>query len=104
MPNMTISSSGNKEWRNKNNNLHREDGPAVEYSSGTKVWYFNGKRHRFTGPALVWDNGYVQWWLNDEKINPENHPFCIFRNDYDLSEEYEKWPKDMKALFKLTYG
>ena len=25
-------------------NPHREDGPAVEYSDGTKSWYLNGQR------------------------------------------------------------
>ena len=27
-----------------NDQLHREDGPAVEYYSGNKFWYLNGKR------------------------------------------------------------
>jgi hypothetical protein len=26
-----------------NDNLHREDGPAVEWADGTKSWYLNGK-------------------------------------------------------------
>jgi hypothetical protein len=24
--------------------LHREDGPAIEYASGSKSWYLNGKK------------------------------------------------------------
>ena len=27
-----------------NGKRHREDGPAREYASGTKVWYLNGKK------------------------------------------------------------
>ena len=33
-------------YYNENNELHREDGPAVEYASGNKYWFKNGKRHR----------------------------------------------------------
>jgi hypothetical protein len=27
-----------------NGKCHREDGPAVEYTNGSKAWYINGKR------------------------------------------------------------
>ena len=33
---------GGKRWF-KNGQLHREDGPAVEYSNGYKRWYKNGQ-------------------------------------------------------------
>ena len=33
---------GTKYWY-FNGNLHREDGPAVEYAGGTKYWYLNGE-------------------------------------------------------------
>ncbi len=39
-----------KEYRNERGELHREDGPAIEYTSGTKMWYQNGKLHREDGP------------------------------------------------------
>ena len=34
-------SNGTKKWY-KNGELHREDGPAVEYFDGDKYWYLNG--------------------------------------------------------------
>ena len=37
-----ISYLGTKFWY-LNDKLHREDGPAVEYTSGDKFWYFQGK-------------------------------------------------------------
>lgn len=49
----------------KNDLLHREDGPAEEWSHGTKVWYFNGKLHRTDGPAIEWINGSKAWYIND---------------------------------------
>jgi hypothetical protein len=27
--------------------LHRTDGPAVEYTDGTKVWYLHGRYYTF---------------------------------------------------------
>ena len=39
------------EWYNEQNQLDREDGPAVEYANGTKYWYRNDQRHREDGPA-----------------------------------------------------
>jgi len=32
-------SNGTKHWR-LNGNIHREDGPAIEYVDGTKKWFF----------------------------------------------------------------
>ena len=31
------------EWRNEKGELHRENGPAREYSDGRKDWYYQGK-------------------------------------------------------------
>ena len=53
-----------------NGELHREDGPAIEYSDGEKSWYLNGERHRDDGPAIEWSNGYRVWYRNGERVNP----------------------------------
>tara|TARA_R110002126_G_scaffold60959_3_gene158117 strand:- start:3588 stop:3974 length:387 start_codon:yes stop_codon:yes gene_type:complete len=58
-------SSGAKHWY-LNGKLHREDGPAIEYSSGSKHWYLNGERHREDGPAIEWADEYKYWYLNGE--------------------------------------
>jgi len=55
--------SGSKEWY-LNGNLHRTDGPAVELASGSKCWYLNGKRHREDGPAVEYSDGSKFWYLN----------------------------------------
>jgi hypothetical protein len=49
-----------------NDKLHREDGPAIEYSDGSKSWYLNGKLHREDGPAIEWANGSKWRYLNDQ--------------------------------------
>jgi len=53
---------GNKEWY-LNNELHREDGPAIENVDGSKEWWVLGKQHREDGPAAE-DRWGKEWWLN----------------------------------------
>jgi len=38
-------------------NLHREDGPAIEWADGSKEWWINEKLHREDGPAIEWADG-----------------------------------------------
>ena len=54
------------EWRNEAGEVHREDGPAVEYTDGTKFWYVNGNLHRLDGPAVEWSNGDKLWYVNGQ--------------------------------------
>ena len=56
--------TGTRRYYNHANQLHREDGPAIEYSDGAKCWYRNGKLHREDGPAVIYHNGTRKWLLN----------------------------------------
>ena len=38
-----IDASGNKLYYNNRDQLHREDGPAVEWDNGDRDWYLNGE-------------------------------------------------------------
>lgn len=45
--------------------LHREDGPAIEYADGTKMWAQKGNIHRKDGPALIYANNQeIDWYLD----------------------------------------
>jgi hypothetical protein len=55
------------EWRNDKGELHRENGPAVEWINGYKAWYQNGERHREDGPAIEWVDGSRAWYRNGER-------------------------------------
>jgi hypothetical protein len=65
-------SNGDKEWC-LNGELHREDGPAVELGNGNKTWWLNGKRHREEGPAIEYPNGYKEWYLNGDLLTEKEH-------------------------------
>ena len=63
---------GTKFWY-LNGKRHREDGPAVEYADGTKCWYLNDELHREDGPAIEWPNGYKFWYLDGKEVTEEEH-------------------------------
>lgn len=48
----------------KDGMLHREDGPAREFSNGDKLWLLNDKPHRVDGPAHDRADGVKIWFLN----------------------------------------
>lgn len=64
------NSNGTKMWW-INGRRHREDGPAVEWADGTKYWFVDGKRHRLDGPAVEGANGRKMWVINDEELTEE---------------------------------
>lgn len=60
--------NGDKAWY-LNNELHREDGPAIEWVNGDKAWYLNGEHHRGDGlPAIEYANGDKRWFLNGKPV------------------------------------
>ena len=63
-------SDGYKEWW-LNSKLHRENGPAIEWPDGTKLWYKYNKLHREDGPAVEYSDGDKEWWLNGQKLTKE---------------------------------
>lgn len=62
-----------KEWRNEQGQLHREDGPALIKTNGDQFWWLNGKLHRTDGPAAIWADGARAWWLNGKHLSQEKH-------------------------------
>lgn len=56
-------------WRNQADELHRVDGPAIEWHDGYKEWYLHGKIHRLDGPAIENSNGTKSWYYEGEFIN-----------------------------------
>ena len=63
-----ISGTGTRRYYNKDDKLHRTDGPAVEYADGTKFWYQNGVLHRIDGPAIIFEDGDRRWCINGVQL------------------------------------
>ena len=76
----TITKSGTIRYHNYKSQLHREDGPAVEWTNGNKFWYFNGQWHRLDGPAIECTDGYKSWWIEGKKYTEtgwQDHPLVF---------------------------
>ena len=75
--NIEIDENGKKTWLNEAGEIHRVDGPAVEYASGSKHWYLNGERHREDGPAVEAAGGNKYWYIAGEH-HREDGPAVIY--------------------------
>ena len=88
---LTVIPDGTREWRNEDGELHRRDGPAIEYPDGSEWWYRNGRLHREDGPAVDLAIG-IKWWCRDGKLNRENGPAL------ELPDGTREWYVDGKRL------
>ena len=97
---------GTIHYYNDKGQFHREDGPAVEYVSGTKHWYRNGLLHREDGPAIECSNGYKAWYKNGLR-HREDGPAIKYVDgdkDYyynDIWYPYIKTNKEWMRFIKL---
>ena len=90
--------NGTKEWL-VNGKLHREDGPAVEYPAGTELWYQQGKIHNEDGPAVVRKGGSKEWWMNGKKYTEEEFNYWLAKKQLNerLAEQSEEKPIGKKV-------
>ena len=82
--------TGSKYWY-INGKCHRENGPAVECANGDKVWWINGKRHREDGPAVEYADGSKEWWIDGKRLNV---------NSQEEFEEYLRKNSDKPVVVK----
>jgi hypothetical protein len=88
-----------KEWRDENNYLHREDGPAsiCHHKNGllhSEKFYFHSRIHRELGPANIvyYPNGLIeriQYWFFGH-LNRVDGPAAVYYNS-DGSIKYEEF-------------
>jgi hypothetical protein len=82
---LETDSHGIKRCRNEQGQLHREDGPAVEYPSGFKIWWVNGKQHRLDGPAFEYADGHKEWWVNGNKCTTYTGWHISVKEEFSLN-------------------
>jgi hypothetical protein len=90
--NPKIDTEGVKRWYNEQGEVHREDGPAVEYPNGQKNWYRHNQIHREDGPAIEYPNGDESWYQNSVR-HREDGPALKWKADATNLERIEYWYK-----------
>jgi hypothetical protein len=91
-PVMSIDECGNNIWK-LNGELHRTDGPAVEFPNGSMSWWDGGQLHRTDGPAITGRDGSKHWCLNGAEMSFDHWLDATT----GLTEEE-------KVMYKLQYG
>jgi hypothetical protein len=61
----------------KDGGLHRENNPAIIYSSGSKMWALNDKMHRLDGPSFT--SKSTDLWHKDGVLHREDGPAMIIK-------------------------
>lgn len=69
-----VDSNKTSHWLNQKNELHREDGPAIEDVKGNQWWYKNGQLHRNDGPAVSSLRNNSKFWYQHGQLHRENGP------------------------------
>ena len=64
-----VDEAGTRWYYNAADQLHRDEGPAIEYANGGKRWYQNDQYHRIDGPAVVDFNGHMEWHINGVRLS-----------------------------------
>lgn len=81
MSRLVVSGCGDKLWYNENGDFHNENGPALDYTNGSKHWYINGIRHRVDGPASEYYNGTKFWFYNGKPHREDGPAIEYFNGD-----------------------
>ena len=63
-----VDARGTRWYYNSAGQLHRDDGPAIEYPDGSKSWCQNGQLHRTDGPAVEYASGDKVWYINGKML------------------------------------
>ena len=100
---LIIDQYGTKIWY-KDDEYHRDNGPAVEHISGNKYWFQNGTWHRIDGPAVINEHG--KFWYQYGKNHRLDGPAMEYTDGYKLwyyqGEHIEcKSQKEFERILRL---
>jgi hypothetical protein len=111
---LITNSQGHRRWY-QNDQLHRIDGPAIEYADGNKLWYQNDQRHRIDGPAVEYAEGDKFWYQNNQLHRTDGPAIELENGDkhwyirgvrYDLNDwlELVDFTEVQKTVMRLQYA
>ena len=71
---LSITKSGVRYWF-KQNEISRDNGPAIILIGSHQSWLRHGMPYRLDGPARIWDNGNKEWWFDANPVSEYEHMF-----------------------------
>lgn len=94
------------EYRNNHGQLHREIGPAIEYSDGDYEWYMDGRLHNLNGYARCLKNAqttYLEYYVYGKRYNSiEDYYNFVHKNNKIKVKQNIRKVKFKKILQLLT--
>lgn len=74
----SVNLFGDQFWYDSMGRYHRDGAPAIINADGSVAWYKHGKLHREDGPAVEFSsgNGATLWYLNNRRYDNANL-FCL---------------------------
>lgn len=57
-----------KTYSNEDGELHRVNGPAIDWGNGDYSWFYEGQYHRYYGVSRRWGGVNYEYWIFDESI------------------------------------
>lgn len=100
-PEFYIDEYGSKIWylpSKGKSYFHYLDGPAVEWTDGSKWWFVNDNLHRLDGPAIEEADGRKEWWVNGKNLPTKEVEIWLEENDIDLKTD------EGQMAFKLRWA
>ena len=115
----------------KDDKIHREDGPAIEYNNGCKEWWFNGNQtleaniYEFTSASGRYvledktimyfkeglahnENGpaiegedFKEWWINGKKLTEQEFKEYIVKKNLHEKLQSNLEPKNKEKMKKI---
>lgn len=79
--------------------LHRENGPAIEWSDGNQSWYKNGILHREDGPANISSIHGTRWYIEGVQYTEEE--FSQYLQNKTLRNKLQQHLEDKNIVQKV---
>jgi hypothetical protein len=95
-----ITTSGTKIWY-KNGKKHRVGNPAVIHHFKTKEWYVDGLLHRTDGPAIFSSAISNLWFVDGVEITTDVRKW-LYANKISILETF-RLTTEQEFLFKLRF-
>ena len=96
------------EWR-KEDKIHREDGPAIEYHNGDRLWLMEDVLHREEGPAIEWNNGNTDYFVYGIQLTKQEfyrlYPLAKKEREKGSQEKYIQHKRNGETctIYKKIY-
>jgi hypothetical protein len=68
-------------WYDADAKLHRDDGPAQDWTNGSQGWWQHGQLHRVDGPAITHPSGQREWYQHGLRHRLDGPAVITFLGD-----------------------